>query len=323
MKSWVALVAALAIALSCAPAWSSDPVAYITEIQRRGEGTAFVTRVGETQPQAAQPLFVLRRGDEVRVSGDVSVVILYHSGAGTRTVNRSSSPFVVQMPAIVHTNDRLQVLVATVGQVFLNQQSAPVYRRLSVRSAEPAPTAPVLLSPRSTLVLPGPVTFEWAGGGPASYGFRLLGPQGVVWEQRDVTRPRLVYPAGATPLAEHGRYIWEIEAPGQPTQRAEFEVISQSEAIRIREALDTLQKSAREGYSPGTVPLMRAAVLLDEGLYADARRELQAAIDSNRAEPAYHTLLAYIYQRIGLSTYAVEASERALTLSTPAAASGR
>ena len=320
MKSWIALVAALAIALSCAPAWSSDPVAYITEIQRKGEGTAFVTRVGETQPQPAQPLLVLRRGDEVRVSGDVSVVILYHSGAGTRTVNRSSSPFVVQVPAIVHTNDRLQVLVATVGQVFLNQQSAPVYRRLSVRSAGPAPTTPVLLSPRHTRVLPGPVTFEWAGGGPASYGFRLLGPQGVVWEQRDVTLPRLVYPSGAT---ERGRYRWEIEAPGQPTQSAEFEVISQGEAIRIGQALDTLQKSAREGYSPGTVPLMRAAVQFDEELYADARLELQAAIDSNRAEPAYHTLLAYIYKQIGLSTYAVDASERALTLSTPAAASGR
>src|SRR5262249_57895140 len=138
---------------------SSEPVAYITEIQRKGEGTAFVTRVGETQPQPAQPLLVLRRGDEVRVSGDVSVVILYHSGAGTRTVNRSSSPFVVQVPAIVHTNDRLQVLVATVGQVFLNQQSAPVYRRRSVPTPGPAPTTPLPFSPPHTRVLPRPLTF--------------------------------------------------------------------------------------------------------------------------------------------------------------------
>jgi hypothetical protein len=322
MKPCIVLVAALAIALSCAPAWSSDPVAYITEIQRKGDGAAFVTRLGETQAQPAQPLLVLRRGDEVRVSGDVSVVLLYHAGAGTRTVSRSSSPFVVQAPTVVRSNDRLQVLVATVGQVFLNQQSAPVYRRLSVRSVEPVSTAPVLLSPRNTLVLPGPVTFEWTGG-ETSYGFRLLGPQGAVWEQRDVTRPRLVYPAGAAPLTPGTRYTWEVEAPGQPTQRAEFEVASQGEAIRIRESLDTLQKSAREGYSPGTVPLMRAAVLLDEGLCADARRELQTAIEANRTEPAYHTLLAYIYQRIGLSTYAVDAFERALTLSTPAAGNAR
>jgi hypothetical protein len=324
MTRRMTLLAALGIALLYAPAWSSDPVAYITEIQRKGDGAAFVTRPGETQAQPAQPLLVLRRGDEVRVSGDVGVVLLYHAGAGTRRVDRSNSPFIVQAPSMVRTNDRLQVLVATVGQVILNQQSAPVYRRLSVRSLEPAATAPVLLSPRSTLILPGPVTFEWTGSGPTSYGFRLFGPEGLVWEQRDLARPRVVYPASAPPLTEGTRYTWEVQAPGQPAQRSEFELISQGDAIRIREALDTLQRAAREGYSSGTVPLMRAAILLDEGLYADARRELQAAIDANRGEPAYHMLLGYIYQRIGLSAYAVDASERALTLSGPEpAASGR
>lgn len=324
MKLGLTFAAALGVALLCAPAWSSDPVAYITEIQRKGEGTAVVTRSGETQSQPAQPLLVLRRGDEVRVSGDVGVVLLYHAGTGTQTVTRSNSPFIVQAPTVVRTNDRLQVLVATVGQVFLNQQSAPVYRRLSVRGGEAATTVPVLLSPRSTLIFPGPVTFEWTGGGQTSYGVRLLGSQGLIWEERDVTRPRVAYPAGAPPLTEGGRYTWEVQTPGQPPQRSDFEVISQADAARIREALDTLKVAAREGYSPGTVPLMRAAVLLDEGLYADARRELQAAIESNRAEPAYYSLLGYIYQRIGLRAYAVDASERALTLSTPeAAASGR
>ena len=317
-------VAALGITLLCAPAWSSDPVAYITEIQRKGDGSAFVTRNGEPQPQPAQPLLVLRRGDEVRVSGDVRVVLLYHAGTGTQTVTRSNSPFSVQAPAVVRTNDRLQVLVATVGQVFLNQQSAPVYRRLSVRSIEPPTAAPVLLSPRSTLIFPGPVTFEWTDSGQTSYGVRVFGSQGLMWEQRDVTRPRVVYPASAPPLTEGARYTWEIQTSGQPTQRSDFEVISQGAADRIRDALNTLKAAAREAYSPGTVPLMRAAILFDEGLYADARRELQAAIESNRAEPAYHVLLGYIYQRIGLRAYAVDETERALSLSAPeAAANGR
>jgi hypothetical protein len=324
MKRRMRLMAAVGLVLLCAPAWSSEPVAYITEIQRGGEGAAFVTRNGETQPQPAQPLLVLRRGDEVRVSGGAGVVLLYHAGTGTNTVTRSNSPFIVQAPAVARPNDRLQVLVATVGQVFLNQQSAPVYRRLSVRSVEPAPPVPVLLSPRSTLIFPGPVTFEWTDSGQTSYGVRLFGSQGLVWEQRDVPRSRVVYPAGAPVLTEGVRYTWEVQTPGQPTQRSDFEIISQRDADRIRDALNTLKTAAREGYSPGTVPLMRAAVLLDEGLYADARRELQAAIESNRVEPAYHVLLGYIYQRIGLRAHAVDESERALTLSGPdAAASGR
>src|SRR5262245_45501751 len=126
MKSWIALVAALAIALSCAPAWSSDPVAYITEIQRKGDGFAFVTRNGETQSQPAQPLLVLRRGDEVRVSGDVGVVLLYHAGTGTQTVTRANSPFIIQAPAVVRPTAGPVVLVAAVARVFLSRQSAPV-----------------------------------------------------------------------------------------------------------------------------------------------------------------------------------------------------
>jgi hypothetical protein len=324
MKRRMTLSAVLGIALLWAPAWSSDPVAYITEIQRQGKGTALVKRMGETDAQPVQPLFVLRRGDEIRVSGDVAVVLLYHAGAGTQMVSQSNSPFIVQAPTLARTNDRLQVVLAAVGQVFLNQQSTPVYRRMAVRGAEPVAAGPDLVAPRRTRLFPGPVTFEWSGSEQTSYGIRVLGPQGVVWEQREVRRPRVTYPASAPPLVDNVRYVWELQGPGQIVQRTDFELISESEAKRIRDTLSVLQRAAREGYSPGTVPLMRAAVLLDEGLYADASRELQAAAESNRAEPAYHLLLGYIYQRIGLGAQASDAFERALTLAgLEAAASTR
>jgi hypothetical protein len=307
--------AALGVALLVGPAWSSDPVAYITEIQRHGKGAAAVKRMGENATQPAQPLFVLRRGDEVHVSGDAHVVLLYHAGAGTQTVSRSNSPFIVDVPTPARSRDRLQIVIATVGQVFLNQQSTPVYRRMAVRSAESLTSVPVLVSPRRTRLFPGPVRFEWEGGAPGGYAVRVLGPQGVVWEQKDVRRPGLAYPADATPLVDGTAYTWEVQGANQPAQRTDFELITNAEARRIRDSLELLQRAAREGYSAGTVPLMRAAVLLDEGLYADARRELQAAAASNRGEPAYHLLLSYIYQRIGLAGHAGDAYERALSLS--------
>jgi len=65
-----------------------------------------------------------------------------------------------------------------------------------------------------------------------------------------------------------------------------------AEAKAIRDTLNTLQRSMREGYSPGTVLLIRPAILFDESLWADARRELQTAIEPNRSEPAIACFLA-------------------------------
>jgi len=304
--------AVLGLALLSTPAWSSDPIAYITEIHRKGPGTALITRTGATDGRPALPLLPLRRGDEIRATGDVEVVLLYHAGTGTQTVSRRNSPFVVEALPSAPTNDRLRILVASVGQVFLNQQSIQGYKRMSVRSIEPPLVA---VSPRRTRLLPGPVTFEWQGGQQVSYDIRVLGPDGVVWDRKDVRALRVAYPANAARLVDGVQYSWEIRGPGQPAQRTDFELISDAEAKRVSDALGALQRAAREGYSSGTVPLMRAAILLDESLYADARRELQAAIETNGSEPAYHLLLAYVYQRVGLAVHASDAVERALSLS--------
>ena len=91
----------------------------------------------------------------------------------------------------------------------------------------------------------------------------------------------------------------------------------------MRAVLDSVQAASREGYSAGTIPLMRAAVLLDEGLYAEARRELLAAAAA-RPEPAYYMLLGHVYQRVSLADQAAEAFELARTLSgLPTAANGQ
>jgi hypothetical protein len=56
---------------------------------------------------------------------------------------------------------------------------------------------------------------------------------------------------------------------------------------------------------------MRAAVFLDGGFYADAGRERQAAIASNRDEPADDLLLGYAYERIRLDEHPLMPSRRA------------
>ena len=304
------LLVVLGMLLIPAPVRAADPIAYITEIQRPGPGSALVRRAGEPRTEPAQPLLALARGDEIRITGDTRIVVLYHQGGGTRMVSREHSPFTVSAPPTAPTPERLGVLMGIVGQVFLNQQPPTGYRRLSVRDA--SVPAIVLVSPRRTRVLPDALTFEWTGTA-ASYTLRIQTPDGVVWEARNVARSPVAYPREAPRLVSGIEYTWEVEAEDQPSQRARFEVLSAADAVRVRAALETVQAASGQGYSPGTIPLMRAAVLLDEGLYADARRELLAAA-AVRREPAYHMLLGHVYQRVSLGDHAARSFELARTL---------
>jgi hypothetical protein len=72
---------------------------------------------------------------------------------------------------------------------------------------------------RRSRLFPWPVTFEWEGRYSTSYALRVIGPQGVVWEQKDVRRSGIEYPAQAAPLVAGVRYTWEIHGPGLPATR--------------------------------------------------------------------------------------------------------
>jgi hypothetical protein len=266
---------------------------------------------GDGQFHPAQPLLALRRGDEIRVSGNGQVVLLYHAGSGTRRITRADSPFTVGSPPPVAADARLRDLLATVGEV-LRKQDSTSKRTAAVRGAA---ASVKLVSPRSTRLLPGSLVFEWAGGDGARHAIRLTGPGGrVVWEARNVTSPPVTYPADAPRLVAGDQYTWEVETPGLLAEPAWFQILTEREARRVRELLGVLNGDTRDGYSRGTIPLMRAAVLVNEGLYADARRELSAAVAMNPVEPSYQMLLANVYERIGLTDWASAACERALAL---------
>ena len=155
------------------------------------------------------------------------------------------------------------------------------------------------------------MVFEWEGSDALTYTVRVLGPEGILWEQRNLPRRPVSYPATATPLRQGVRYQWELEAPGQPVERTQFEILKDGDTTRIRNALGVVERGTRDSYPRATVTLMRAALLSEEGLFTEARRELEAAVAANREEPTLRLLLGHVYDQIGLTAKAADAFEQA------------
>jgi hypothetical protein len=289
----------------------ADPVAVLTEI-RPGKGEVRVKRSDDADWAAPRALQALRPGDQVRVTGDGRVTIAF-TGGSSQSVTAANSPFAVQAPRGETGTDRVKGLMAGVTQFLLGQPKAPTYQSLSVRAGAPPPR---ILSPRDTRLLPGPVTFEWAGPPRPDYGVRLTGPQGLVWEKAGMPRRPLPYPSAAPPLLPGTRYSWTLDVPGQTAERAEFEVVAEPDAARIRAALADLASAAPAGGNGNPSALLRAGLFLREGLYADARRELTAAIAQDPDEPTLRQLLGYVYDRMGLIDLAAQEFEEAEFLAT-------
>jgi hypothetical protein len=310
MKGTIAWLAALVTLGLGGPAWAADPVAYITEIQRKGGGEVRVKAAGESDWKAPRPLLALKPGDQLQVKGDARVVVLFHAGGGTKTVTAASSPFTIAAPAgAAGGGDQLKTVTASVSQFLLGKQDSPQYRRLSTRGLTPAP---LIVAPRHTRVFAEGLTFEWEGGDRLRYTLRIIGPQGVVWEQANLARQPVTYPATAPPLTPGVPYRWELEAPGHPVERTQFEILAGADLARVRSALAALDRA--EGYSPGTLIVMRAALLFEEGLYNEARRQIEAAVAAQPDEPNLRLLQGHVYQRIGLNGKAAEAFDRAKAL---------
>jgi hypothetical protein len=295
-----ALVGAIVLAWAVV-AYAADPVGVLTEI-RAERGQVEVKRAGETQWTAAQPLLALRPGDQLRATGEARAALVFTGGRGAQAVSAGNSPFTVQPPAAAAAGDKVKGLVGSVTDFLSGKQKDLAYLPLSVRSVRPPRVAQ--LQPRATKILPGAVTFEWSGSDTLRYKVRVLAPQGTLWEQADLPRKPLTYPASAPSLEPGVRYIWQLETAGQPVQQAEFQVLPAGEAARVRESLDILVPASLPGYPPSSVALMRAGYVLRDGLYADARRELLAALASDPDEPTLHLLLGQVYDTIGLGELA-------------------
>ncbi len=302
----VVVVAACWALLAAGAAWAADPIAVLTEIQVRG-GQVHVRPQGETDWSAPKPLQSLRSGDQVRVTGEGRAVLVFTGGGRTEIVTAGNSPFAVAAESGARVTDRARAVLGGVTNFLLGQQRERQMQSLSVRSV--GPVAPTILSPRETRVLPGAVTFEWLGSDRLKYAVRLVGPQGPVWEQGNLDRKPLAYPATAPALVPGTRYTWELDDRQHGVQRASFDVLGTPDVTRVRDELAVLTPST--GYPPSTLVLMRAGLLFQDGLYADARRELLAGIAAAPDEPTLHLLLGHVYDRIGLKQLAANEFDEA------------
>jgi hypothetical protein len=302
-------VAWLLLALSVlAPtlAVGADAVAVLTEI-RPGKGEVRIKRAEDPDWTAPRALQGLRPGDQVRVTADGRATLAFTGGAA-QSVTAANSPFTVQAARGETGTDRAKGLMAGVTQFLLGQPKPPTYQALSVRAGAPPPR---ILAPRDTRLLPGPLVFEWAGPPRPDYAVRLVGPQGVVWEQTGVPRRPLPYPAAAPPLIAGGHYSWTLDIPGQASQQAQFDVVPEVDATRINAALADLGAPSPNGDGGSSLAIMRGGLFFEEGLYAEARRELVAAIAQDPDEPTLRQLLGYVYDRVGLIDLAAQEFEEA------------
>jgi len=284
MKALSGVILGVVAVLVAAIAWAQEPLAVLTEMRVK-HGKVEVKTAADPDWQAPRPLQSLRPGDQVRVTGE-------------------------------GTSDRARAILGNVTTFLLGQQREKTYQSLSVRELRPQP--PLILAPRDTRVLPGALTFEWAGSDRLKYRVRLRGPQDVVlWEQADLDRRPLVYPSGAPALSPGLRYIWELETREHGVQRASFDVAPPADASRVKDGLSALTPAAARGYPPATLSLMRAGLLFQESLYADARRELVSAISADPEEPTLRLLLGHVYDRTGLKDLAANEFDEAEALTAP------
>lgn len=329
MRRFGWLTAAVVLA-SATAAWAQDAVAVLTEIQTR-KGQVQVKTSSDADWVVPKPLQALRAGDQVRATADARAVLVFTGGRGTQQITQGNSPFKVDVKGEGAVTDRAKAVVGNVTNFLLGQQRDMTRQSLSVRSMPP----PTILAPSETLVTAdSPPAIEWAGSASGGFTVRILGPQGSVWQQTNVPRPPLAY--AGPPLVPGTKYTLELQwtqpQPVKPdslrvekgtvcappsdkqivcTQRKPFEVLGAERARRVREQLAVLTP---ESVSGSTLVLMRAGLLVQERLYADARRELMAGITQYPQEATLHQLLGYVYDRTGPERLAINEFDEAEAL---------
>jgi Flp pilus assembly protein TadD len=124
------------------------------------------------------------------------------------------------------------------------------------------------------------------------------------------------YPSTAPELEPGTRYGWRLGTEGRyRDEEASFEIATAEDAQRIRGLLAELDGAGLGTTPPATVALLRAGLLLREGLADAARRELLAAIAKDGSDPTLYHFLGHVYDRLGLRERARDAFREAQAVS--------
>lgn len=290
-----------------------EPAGMITEIKVL-RGQVEIQPAGAEVWRKAGPLLALRAGDTVRATEDASVVILLSDGRGSVKVTRTNSPYVVAIPQ--PGESKAQKAMALLESSFGFLSITPREEMRFALSTRGGLKPPVILSPLNGSVLPDSLTFEWLGDRSSRYTVRILGPDGVVLEKKDLTGARFDYPPDAPPLTPGVRYTIQIHSGSRPVQEAWFEVLDAARAQAIRQDVKELEQTFGPSVSPNTLVAIRVGFLARNGLLHDARRTLIAALAEDPDEPTLHLLLGTLYEAAGLREQAAKAFDEARFLMT-------
>jgi hypothetical protein len=309
MPLMLVLSLSLIVGASPAAAQSGETAGMVTEI-KPGRGGVEVRPAGAGDWRPGRPLLALHPGDVVRASEDATVIILFTGGRGSVRVDRAASPFTV--PGAQAGEGKAQkardLLQASLGYLAggTRETSQAV---LATRGAVPPP---LVLAPRNSQVLPGPLVFEWLGTRFSRYTLTILGPDQVpVLPPKEVTGARWEYPGDAPVLRPGVRYTVRVLGAGPSPQDAWFEIADAARAEAISADLLALEQGLGAGTPPSSAAVIRAGFLASEGFAHDARAVLAAALARDPDEPTLHLLLGDLRARAGLSAQAAQSYQEA------------
>ncbi len=304
-------MAAPARAQGMAAAPAGETAGMIGEV-KPGKGRAELRPAGGADWRPARPLAALRAGDTLRATEDAAVAVVLSGGRGTVSVNSARSPYTVPAPdAGPARSDKVKSLVqSSIG--FLSGATGESPRAALVTRSVTVP--PLVLTPRNTSVLPGPLAFEWVGHRAGRYAVQVIGPGGMMLERPEVVGNRLAYPPEAPPLAPGARYTLRVVAGSQSPQESWFEVVAPARAETVRADVCVLQQSFEPADSATTRIILKTGLLASNGLMHDARRQVLEALAATPDDPALYTLLGALYERAGRRQQATTAYQEAQLL---------
>jgi hypothetical protein len=300
---------ALAVLVRAAAAYgqTDETAGMITEI-KVGRGKVEM-KTADGDWHRALPLSALRAGDQVRAVGDASVVVLLTGGRGAVLVKLRNSPYTVGAPrAEESTAQRARNLLSTsLGFLAAGPKEPPK----AVTSSRSRNRPLEILTPRTGLILPDSLVFEWLGDRFSRYHVKITDGSTVVLERKGVVGARFTYPLDARPLKPGLRYQLAVEAAGSKPAEAWFEIVDEARAAEVRDNLKQLDASLGRRVSPTSRAAVRGGALAADELYHDARLVVLAALAKDPDEPSLHMLLGNIYMKTGLPQLAAQSLDEA------------
>lgn len=262
------------------------------------------------------PILVTRNCQDRKAQQDCLTASFQKSQPRVFCLNKESHYYTVLMPK---ADDPLSTKIS---RLFHEAFSSIVHVEQIDMSVMPQPyrnetedkNSPVyLIEPRHCPVLSHP-HFVWRGPDNVSYTVRVysIDSDQPVYTSPELRQTNFEYPKNATNLGKAQVYLWEVEGKGLDPQRIQFEIADEGRVEALQTALSLFDAKVWKDYPTTSIALLKAAVFIEQGLYADARQLLLQAVTSDEANPLPHAMLKQIYEKQAMYDLAKEERENAL-----------